>query len=209
MMDNNKVNKVKKFFNELLTPEQKEAFKQEFGEMPIAPVAQAADPATEAPATTSGTAKLKDGTVIEYDKLAEGGVVLVVAADGNKLPAPIGDWELEDGTIITISEGGIITSVKAPSTTEEAPTATTQSVDPTSKLVEALKGIMNAKFAEQAKEIESLKAENIALKAEFAKQVNAVNTVSEFFNAITNVPTKSEPTQINKSSKKQNPLTYL
>lgn len=212
-MDKTKIDKVKEFFNKLLTPEQKEAFKNEFGEItPIAPVAQATDP-NAAPTTEpqAGTAKLKDGTVIEYDNLAEGGIVMVVGTDGTKLPAPVGDWELEDGTIITIAEGGKIVTVKAatPVTPEVPPAPTAQSSnDSTAKLVEALRGIMDAKFSEANKKIESLEAENKSLKESFSKQVDSLNVVSAFFNAIQETETTKE-TPIIKSSKKQNPLNYL
>ena len=212
MMDKSNIGKVKEFFNKLLTPEQKEAFKKEFGEItPITPVVQAETPMTpEAPATpTAGTAKLKDGTVVEYDNLAEGGILMVVGPDGTKLPAPVGEHYLEDGTEIVVTDGGKIVSVKK----VEVPTSTPEPVaqnsnDAASKLIDALKGLMESKFAEQAKEIEALKDENKSLKESFSKYSENLNTVSEFFNAIMETPTKNEVPVI-KTSKKQTPLTYL
>lgn len=207
-MDKTKIEKAKEFFMKLLTPEQKEALKKEFGEMPVIPVvAEQTPPAT--PPATPGTAKLKDGTVIEYDNLAEGGMVLAVGADGTKLPAPAGEWELEDGTKITIADGGKIVKVEAVVPTAPAtPTPTAQnSNDAASKLVEALKGIMEAKFAEQAKEITALKDENKALKEQFSKQTESLNTVSEFFNSLIDTPTKT--TEQAKPSKQLKSLNYL
>lgn len=53
------------------------------------------------------TAKLKDGTEISYDKLEEGGVCTIGDA-----VAPAGDYELEDGSIVSVGDEGVITSVK-------------------------------------------------------------------------------------------------
>ncbi|WP_343668725.1 hypothetical protein [Chitinophaga sp.] len=56
--------------------------------------------------------KLSDGTMIEYSKLEAGGDISVVGADGTKTPAPVGNYELEDGRIVVVSEAGKIAEVK-------------------------------------------------------------------------------------------------
>lgn len=79
-----------------------------------------------APAPTAAPADLpivpieyetKDGKKVTIDKLEVGGVV---AIDGS--PAPVGDIELADGTIIVVSDNGVIAEVKpveAPAPTED------------------------------------------------------------------------------------------
>jgi len=58
----------------------------------------------------AASSKLKDGTDIFIDgDLSEGTKIYVVTSDGN-LPLPDGEYELEDGTKITVAEG-IITDV--------------------------------------------------------------------------------------------------
>ena len=54
---------------------------------------------------------LADGTIIKFDKLEVGGMVSVVTPDG-EVPAPVGEHELEDGTVIVITEEGVISEVK-------------------------------------------------------------------------------------------------
>lgn len=54
---------------------------------------------------------LSDGTVVKFDKLEAGGIITVVTPNG-EIPAPVGEHELEDGTIIVVSESGIIAEVK-------------------------------------------------------------------------------------------------
>lgn len=66
-------------------------------------------PAAPAPAPVAAEAvkaKLKDGTEISVSELVAGGVVMIGEA-----PAPVGEHELEDGTKITVGEGGVITAV--------------------------------------------------------------------------------------------------
>ena len=57
-------------------------------------------------------AKLADGTEIMWDgELSEGTAIMVVAEDGNQMPAPDAKHELEDGTIVT-TVGGLVTSIE-------------------------------------------------------------------------------------------------
>ena len=54
---------------------------------------------------------LADGTIVKFDTLEAGGMISVVTPDG-EIPAPVGEHELEDGTIIVVLEEGIIAEVK-------------------------------------------------------------------------------------------------
>lgn len=68
------------------------------------------------------SAKLKDGTEIMWDgDLSEGAALMVVAADGNQMPAPDATHELEDGTMVT-TVGGLVTAIEGPSVISEVET---------------------------------------------------------------------------------------
>jgi hypothetical protein len=54
---------------------------------------------------------LADGTIVKFDTLEAGGMISVVTPDG-EIPAPVGEHELEDGTIVIVLEEGIIAEVK-------------------------------------------------------------------------------------------------
>lgn len=54
---------------------------------------------------------LADGTIVKFDKLEAGGMISVITPDG-EIPAPVGEHELEDGTIVVVLEEGIIAEVK-------------------------------------------------------------------------------------------------
>lgn len=65
--------------------------------------------------------KLSDGTLIEYSKLEAGGDITIIAADGTKSPAPVGNYELEDGRIVVVSEAGKIAEVKDAAAAADVP----------------------------------------------------------------------------------------
>jgi hypothetical protein len=58
--------------------------------------------------------KLKDGTEVEITEMGVGGIVTIQG-----IPAPVGDHELEDGTVITVGDNGAITAI-VPTATEPA-----------------------------------------------------------------------------------------
>jgi len=64
-------------------------------------------------------AKLVDGTIVQWEgELSEGTAIMVVAEDGNTIPAPDAIHELEDGTKIT-TLGGLITAIESKEVEEE------------------------------------------------------------------------------------------
>ena len=67
--------------------------------------------------------KMADGvTVIEADKFEMDNEVFVVTPDEQKIPVPVGEYELEDGRILVVEVEGIIAAVnEAPMEEEVAP----------------------------------------------------------------------------------------
>ena len=127
--------------------------------------------------------KMADGvTVIEADKFEMDNEVFVVTPDQQKIPVPVGEYELEDGTILVVEVEGIIKEVKqAPMAEEVAPedevapevpvAAATEEVVAPKKTIEST--VKETFFAE----IEALKNENIELKAKL-ELLSAVNEVA-------------------------------
>lgn len=113
------------------------------------------------------TMMLKDGvTVLEAESFEAGQPVMIVAENGDKVPAPIGEHELEDGRILVITEEGIIAEIKDAMVeeveVEEAPVEMT-SEDQFAALV---KSIVTSMSVEVAKQIESVRTELSAQIAE-------------------------------------------
>lgn len=116
------------------------------------------------------TMKLSDGvTILEAEMFESGSEVFVVAED-QKIALPVGEYELEDGKILVVSEEGIIAEIKdAPMAEEEMPMEEPEAEVPVEAEAEAprdikktVESIVKETFFS---EMEALKLENEELKA--------------------------------------------
>ena len=95
--------------------------------------------------------KLADGvTLIEAETLDAGNEVFVVTEDEQKIPLPVGEYELEDGRILVVIEEGVISEVKEVKEEEEMPEAPAEEV-PTEATQE-----MEAEVTNPKKTVESI-----------------------------------------------------
>lgn len=121
--------------------------------------------------------KLTDGvSVLEADVFEAGNEVFIVTEDEQKIPLPVGEYELEDMRILVVAEEGLIAEIKEAAEEEE--------VEVEEPEVEAGKPMEEEMAAEAApkktvesiiketffSKLEELQAENESLKAELAKQ---------------------------------------
>lgn len=128
---------------------------------------------------------LADGmTVIEADSFEAEMAVVIVTEDEQKIPLPVGEYELEDGRILVVAVEGVIAEVKeAPAAEEEAPMeqpeaevpveAEAEVTAPTAK--KTVESIIKETFFS---EMEALKAENEELKAKL-EMFSKVDPVTE------------------------------
>ena len=115
---------------------------------------------------TMETMKLKDGiTVLEAESFEAGQPVFIIAENGEKIPAPIGDHELEDGKILVITEEGVIAEIKEVMAEEETPEVEVN-VEAEMSNEELVKSIVTSMSIEVAKQIESIRTELTAQIAE-------------------------------------------
>jgi hypothetical protein len=126
--------------------------------------------------------KMADGvTLIEADAFEMDNEVFVITEDEQKIPVPIGEYEMEDGFIMVVAEEGIIADYKeAEAEEEEAPVAEEEVVEEeveakneTTAPKKTIESIVKETFFT---EIEKLKTENNELKAklELLTKVDAV-----------------------------------
>lgn len=162
---------------------------------------------------------MADGvTKIEADSFETGKEVFVVTEDEQKIAVPVGEYELEDGRILVIVEEGIISEVKEVKEEEEMPEAPAEEVpteakdqemsEPVSSPKKTIESIVKETFFS---EMENLKKENEALKAELAK-LSKVDEVVEEKTELSEEPTpiafnpeneaKTEFTKIGKKAPK-------
>jgi hypothetical protein len=118
------------------------------------------------------TIKLIDGiTIFEADTFETDKEVFIVTEDEQKIPVPIGEYELEDGRIVVVVEEGIISELKEKAE-EEVVEEEAKSEEGYKEDEEEMKATPSAKKTIESvvketffAEIEKLKEENIELKA--------------------------------------------
>lgn len=62
--------------------------------------------------------KLDNGTVISADEFAEGQPVFIVTED-ERIPMPVGEYQMEDGSMLVVEEEGVIAAIKSAESEEE------------------------------------------------------------------------------------------
>jgi len=138
-----------------------------------------------------GTRKLDDGvTTIEAEEFEAGFQVVIVTEDEQKIPLPVGEYKMEDGLLLVVTEEGLIAEIKKAEAEEEVieeeakkeeeyeeeVEASVEEAKPIKKTVESI--VKETFFSE----MEALKKENEELKSElekFSKVENNKNTNEE------------------------------
>lgn len=131
---------------------------------------------------------LADGqTVLEANMFESGQEVFIKTVDDQMIPLPVGDYELENGQILSVTQEGIIAEIKDVAEETEMPEAPATEV-PTEASVETPKSAPKKTVETTTKEthfsseeVDELKAEIEALKTELAsiKEVKEVELSTE------------------------------
>jgi hypothetical protein len=140
------------------------------------------------------TYDLKDGSKIDLSGLEIGAEAMLVDESGNASPAPDGEHELVDGTMVT-TVGGKVEGIETPQA----------EMEPIEEVVEEIPmgDDKEDKFNEIDGTIENLKLENEALKAKIAsiegKFSQAINDLSDVVLGLASTPS-ANPIQAPKNS---------
>ena len=147
------------------------------------------------------TMKLADGvTVLEAESFESEMEVFVVTEDEQKIPVPVGEYEMEDGRILVVEMEGIIKEVKEKMeeepVMEEEPTVEVEVEAETAKTApkKTIESVVKETFFT---EIEALKTENDTLKAE----LSALKTTE-----VKEVELSEEPKPISFNPENTNPI---
>lgn len=121
------------------------------------------------------TMRLTDGvSMLEAESFEAGQPVFILTEDEQRIALPIGEYELEDGSILVVIEEGVISEVKEVAEEQEMPEAPEMEVPTEAKAEEEMsdaaptaKKIIESVTKESFfSEIEALKKENEELKAQ-------------------------------------------
>ena len=137
---------------------------------------------TEVEKVEMAQATLENGTVIEAESMAEGQEVFIVTED-EKVALPVGDYTLEDGTILKVEEEGIIASIgEAEAETEEPAEeelaeeeemgyATKEELAEVKSMIEEIKAMIGEK--------EEMSSEEVEAPAEVEEKVEELSAVEK------------------------------
>ena len=117
------------------------------------------------------TMKLSDGVTILEAEVFEAGAEVFVVAEDQKIALPVGEYQLEDGKILVVSEEGMIAEIKEMEAEEEMPMEAPESeveveVEAEAEAPRDIKKTVESIVKETFfSEMEALKLENEELKA--------------------------------------------
>lgn len=165
------------------------------------------------------TMKLSDGvSMLEADVFEAGQPVFILTEDEQRIPVPVGEYELEDMRILVVIEEGVIAEireaaeVKEEVEVEEAPEveeeveAATETATPKKTIESIVKESFFSEIEALKKENEELKAKLSAQTTEVAEEVAPVE-LSEEPKPISFNPENTQATDVFKFASKRNATT--
>jgi hypothetical protein len=164
------------------------------------------------------TMMLSDGvSMLEADAFEAGQPVFILTEDEQRIPVPVGEYELEDMRILVVIEEGVIAEIREAAQVEEeveveAP-AVEEEVEATTETAAPKKTIESIVKESFFSEIEALKKENEELKAQLSAQTPEVAEevapveLSEEPKPISFNPENSQATDVFKFAAKRNATT--
>lgn len=156
------INKIKQMFTEA-------------GQLPVA---------SAEPLQSFAEYTLKSGAKVMIDKFEVGGKVTLVDEGGNEVPAPAGEHELADGSVIILDENSIITEIKVPEV--ELPEVPEVEISVESKKEEDM---MKKKIEEMQKQLDEIKmAYDAKLASQEAKFSKGMSDISDVLVQLLNTP---------------------
>ena len=166
------------------------------------------------------TMKLSDGvSMLEAESFEAGQPVFILTEDEQRIPLPIGEYELEDMRVLVVIEEGVIAEVREAAEPEvevevEAPEAEAEveaAIEPEApQAKKVIESIVKESFFS---EIEALKKENEELKAKLSAQTTEVAEevapveLSEEPKPISFNPENTQATDVFKFASKRNAST--
>jgi hypothetical protein len=117
--------------------------------------------------------KLNDGvTVIEADSFEANNEVFVVTEDDQRIPLPVGEYVVENGMLLVVTQEGVIAEIKEQEEPAEVEMPEEEMKKDEEKMIEksAVKKTVESMVKETFfSEYEALKSENEALKTQLAQ----------------------------------------
>jgi hypothetical protein len=144
-------------------------------------------------------ANLDNGTILEAEAFEAGNEVFIVT-DEERIPLPVGEYTMEDGSILVVSEEGLIAEVKT-ATAIEAEDETVE-VEVPEEVAAQVEQVVNAVVEVIAPMIEEVKEEMQKLKEQMGKKEEMSNK-KPATKPVRHNPAKNEPVAMNLAAARQ------
>lgn len=142
-------------------------------EMALTPSEDVAPEVQEEVKVEMATMKLANGIVVEAESLEAGQNVFLIGEDDEKVAAPVGEHELEDGKILVIEEEGVIKEIKdaAEEVTEEVTEEPVAEEESTEMAEEEMAYVSKEEFTAAIDEIKEMIAAMMPKEEQSAEEV--------------------------------------
>lgn len=142
-------------------------------EMALTPSEDVAPEVQEEVKVEMATMKLANGIVVEAESFEAGQNVFLIGEDDEKVAAPVGEHELEDGKILVIEEEGVIKEIKdaAEEVTEEVTEEPVAEEESTEMAEEEMAYVSKEEFTAAIDEIKEMIAAMMPKEEQSAEEV--------------------------------------
>lgn len=142
-------------------------------EMALTPSEDVAPEVQEEVKVEMATMKLANGIVVEAESFEAGQNVFLIGEDDEKVAAPVGEHELEDGKILVIEEEGVIKEIKdaAEEVTEEVTEEPVAEEESTEMAEEEMEYVSKEEFTAAIDEIKEMIAAMMPKEEQSAEEV--------------------------------------
>ena len=131
---------------------------------------------------------LENGTVLVAESF-EAGESIFIKTDDEQVALPVGEYELEEGKILIVTEEGLIDSIKEAAEEEEA--VEEEETDLEEEEKEEMKYVTKEEFAVAVDEIKAMIEEKLGDKEEMKEEV--IEETKEELSAVAPEPVKHNP----------------
>ena len=149
---------------------------------------------------------LDNGTVLEAESFESGNEIFIVTED-ERIPLPVGDYTMEDGSLLKVSEEGMISEITKKENEEVAIEAEEIEVEAPAEIAPAVEEIVQAVVEVVAPMIEEVKEEMKKMK-EYMEKKKEEMSKQPAAKAIKHNPSKPEKEQVQLSSNRSAATTF-
>ena len=161
---------------------------------------------TEEKSTELAEVTLENGTVVYTDdEFAAGAEAYIINDEGERISVPAGDYELADGRLMVVGEGGAIEEIKGAEEPAEQPEAEEARVEQSADEPEATEEVTEEATEELEVEVELEDDDEDKKKPTYVTRAEVEEMIQAAFEALKKDEDKEEMSDVNPEAPKEEP----